>query len=223
MLLEHFFKFIERVIINPRSSAVTRIDAFLCFSFFMLEALAFGDDPINSRKGTFSSVSFDQSAAFLGSDKQNRKLLMQQFLFVPLSKLVLASRVQVGFAYGRDPLALSDRFRAGGATSVRGYSEEGLGERGPDGFPLGGDRLMVLNQEVRFPMFKWFNGVVFVDAGNILQKGDDWSGLKLGYGFGLRLDTPVGLLRGDVGFPGSTLESTTIKKTRFYFGFGHIF
>ena len=113
------------------------------------------DDPINSRKGTFSSVSFDQSAPFLGSDVQNRKLLMQQFLFVPLGRLVLASRVQVGFAYGRDPLALSDRFRAGGATSVRGYGEESLGPRDPDGLPIGGDRLMILNQEVRFPMYRW--------------------------------------------------------------------
>src|SRR5688572_24795953 len=42
------------------------------------------DDPINARKGTFSSISFDQSAPFLGSDLQNRKLLMQQYLFVPL-------------------------------------------------------------------------------------------------------------------------------------------
>jgi outer membrane translocation and assembly module TamA len=181
------------------------------------------DDPINSRRGTFSSISFDQSSPMLGSDRRNRKLLMQQFLFVPLGRLVLASRAQVGFAYGRDPLALSDRFRAGGATSVRGYSEEGLGTRGPDGFPLGGDRLVVLNQEARFPMFKWFNGVVFIDAGNIVLKGEPFDGLKLGYGFGLRLDTPVGLLRGDIGFPGSTLEATTTKKTRFYFGFGHIF
>ena len=169
------------------------------------------DDPINSRKGTFSSVSFDQSAAFLGSDRQNRKLLMQQFLFVPLGKLVLASRAQVGFAYGRDPLAFSDRFRAGGATSVRGYGEESLGPRDRDGLPIGGDRLMILNQEARFPMYRWVNGVVFIDAGNIFEKGEDWSGLKLGYGFGLRFDTPVGLLRGDVGFPRSTLSNAPNK------------
>jgi hypothetical protein len=30
---------------------------------------------------------------------------------------------------------------------------------------------MILNQEARFPMFKWFNGVVFVDAGNIYPEG----------------------------------------------------
>ena len=181
------------------------------------------DDPINARKGTFSSISFDQSAPFLGSDFQNRKLLMQQYLFVPLGKLVLASRAQVGFAYGRDPLALSDRFRAGGATSVRGYSEDSLGPRAPDGFPLGGDRLMILNQEVRFPLYRWVNGVTFVDAGNIFAKHEEWSGLKVGYGVGLRFDTPVGLLRGDLGFPASTLPNAPSRSSRFYFGFGHIF
>ena len=181
------------------------------------------DDPINARKGTFSSISFDQSAPFLGSDFQNRKLLMQQYLFVPLGRLVLASRAQVGFAYGRDPLALSDRFQAGGATSVRGYAEDSLGPRAPDGVPLGGDRLMILNQEVRFPLYRWVNGVTFIDAGNIFAKGEDWSGLKVGYGFGLRFDTPVGLLRGDVGFPGSNLPNAPSRSARWYFGFGHIF
>ena len=148
---------------------------------------------------------------------------MQQYLFVPLGRLVLASRAQAGFAYGRDPLALSDRFSAGGATSVRGYGEDSLGPRTPDGVPLGGDRLMILNQEVRFPLYRWVNGVTFIDAGNIFAKGEDWSGLKVGYGFGLRFDTPVGLLRGDVGFPGSTLPNASNRSARWYFGFGHIF
>lgn len=180
------------------------------------------DDPINSRRGTFSSVSFDQSALFLGSDLLNRKLLMQQFVFVPLGRMVLASRAQLGFAFGRDPLAFTDRFRAGGATSVRGYGEEGLGPRDATGLPAGGDRLVVLNQEARFDMYKWIKGVLFVDAGNIFEKGEDWSGLKIGYGFGLRFDTPVGLLRTDVGFPSSPV-TTSRRSTRWYFGFGHIF
>jgi len=186
------------------------------------------DDPINSRKGWFSSASFDQSAAFLGSDRNNRKLLMQQFVFVPMGRLVLASRAQLGFAFGRDPLAFSDRFRAGGATSVRGYAEEGLGPRDPDtGLPIGGDRLVILNQEARFHMFKWskkvgFDGVFFADAGNIFAKHDDWGALKLGYGFGLRFDTPVGLLRFDVGFPSSPLTPGG-RGFRWHSGFGHIF
>ena len=65
------------------------------------------------------------------------------------------------------------------------------------------------------------NGVAFVDAGNIFGKGEVWNGLKMGYGFGLRFDTPVGLLRGDVGFP--TDKVAARKSLRWYFGFGHIF
>jgi len=181
------------------------------------------DDPTNSRKGTFSSVSFDNASPWLGSDFKNRKLLMQQYLFVPLRRIVLASRVQVGFAFGPDPLAVDDRFRAGGATSVRGYAEESLGPHDETtGIPLGGDRLVILNQEARLQMFKWVNGVVFIDAGNIFAKQEDWGSLHVGYGFGLRIDAKGVLLRGDVGFPGTPLPNSS-KSTRFYFGFGHIF
>jgi len=178
------------------------------------------DDPINSRKGTFSSISFDQAGAWLGSDFSNKKLLMQEFVFVPLGPVVFASRVQLGFAFGKDALSFTDRFRAGGATSVRGYGEESLGQKDLDGIP-GGDRLLVLNQEARFPMYRWAHGVVFIDAGNVLAKGEDWNGLKVGYGFGLRFDTPVGLIRGDVGIPNNATSAG--RSIRYYFGFGHIF
>ena len=88
-----------------------------------------------------------------------------------------------------------------------------------------GDRLVILNQEVRFPIYRWANGVVFADAGNIFETGEtmSWGELKVGVGFGLRFDTPVGLIRGDVGFPQSTLAIGRTTKTRWYFGFGHIF
>jgi outer membrane protein insertion porin family len=184
------------------------------------------DDPINARKGTFTSISFDYAATRLGSDVSNRKLLMQQFVFVPVGRLVLASRVLAGYAFGNDPLQFADRFRAGGATSVRGYGEDGLGPRNDfTGLPEGGDRLMILNQEARFPIYRWANGVVFADAGNIFAKTEtvSWSELKVGYGVGLRFDTPVGLIRGDVGFPRSSFADGRSTKTRWYFGFGHIF
>ena len=185
------------------------------------------DDPINARKGTFSSFSFDYAATRLGSDVSNRKVLAQQFVFVPLGRLVLASRALVGYGFGKDPLQFADRFRAGGATSVRGYGEDGLAP--PDdpltGLPRTGDRLVILNQEARFSIYRWVSGVVFADAGNIFIPGEtmSWSELKVGYGVGLRFDTPVGLIRGDVGFPQSTFADGRSTKTRWYFGFGHIF
>jgi outer membrane protein insertion porin family len=182
------------------------------------------DDPINARRGTFSAVSFEQAGAWLGSDVNNRKLLIQQTAFTPVGQLVLASRVQAGFAFGRDDLLSSDRFRAGGATTVRGYAEDSLGQV-VNGIPVGGDRLIVLNQEARFPVYRWAHAVSFIDAGEIFSKDEEfrWSDLKIGYGVGVRFDTPVGLIRIDVGFPRTALSESRGTKPRWYFGFGHIF
>lgn len=184
------------------------------------------DDPINAKKGTFSAVSFEQAGAWLGSDVNNRKLLMQQTVFVPVGQLVFASRVQAGFAFGRDDLLSSDRFRAGGATTVRGYAEDSLGERrASDNVPIGGTKMMVLNQEARFPVYRWAHAVAFIDAGEIFSKDESfkWNDLKVGYGVGVRFDTPVGLLRVDLGFPRTALTASRGTKPRWYFGFGHIF
>ena len=161
------------------------------------------DDPINARKGTFSSLSFDYAAKRLGSDVSNRKVLAQQFVFVPLGRLVLASRAIAGYAFGKDPLQFADRFRAGGATSVRGYGEDGLGPLDSSGQPGGGDRLVILNLEARFPIYRWARGVVFADAGNIFEKGEtmSWSELKVGVGFGLRFDAAGGLIEAMSAFP----------------------
>ena len=189
------------------------------------------NDPLAPVKGTFSSASLDHAASWLGSDVRNRKLLLQQYAFVPLGRVVLASRAQWGKKFGPDPLFLDERFQAGGATTVRGYGEDSLGPRDAAGLPLGGEALLVLNQEVRFPVYRWVNAVTFIDAGNILGINDtfSWSDVKIGYGAGLRFATPVGMLRVDFGIPGSTVPSLTTREAnslrggRWYFGIGHIF
>lgn len=189
------------------------------------------DDPLAPLRGTFSSASLDHAASWLGSDVSNRKLLVQQYAFAPLGRVVLASRLQWGKKFGPDPLLPSARFNAGGATSVRGYGEGSLGPRDFFGLPLGGETLLVLNQEVRFPIYRWINGVGFVDAGDLLgiDQAFSWSALKIGYGGGLRFSTPVGMLRVDFGIPASEFPTTSTRKPnslsggRWYFGIGHIF
>jgi outer membrane protein assembly factor BamA len=194
------------------------------------------DDPLSPRKGTFSSVSIDNSALWLGSDLTNVKLLAQQYVFVPLSKIVLATRVQAGKKFGPDGLLPDDRFRAGGATSVRGYSEDALGPRGPGGIPEGGESMFVFNQELRVPLHRWFSAVAFVDAGEVFGRDGttgqteafSMSQLKIGYGGGLRVNSPVGILRVDFGMPTTDVSQVTLRgidwrKPRWYFGIGHIF
>jgi len=191
------------------------------------------NDPVNSLRGTFSSVSFEQSAPTLGGESLYTRLLAQQYAFVPLGRVVLASRVVAGGAFGPDvPVSGSKhRFYAGGGNSVRGYAENALGPHDVIfNEPLGGTKLIVMNQEVRFPIYRWIRGVGFVDAGNVFspELPFAWKEVKVGYGGGLRVDSPVGLLRVDFGIPGSTLSTSSrsarqISSGRWYFGIGHVF
>jgi outer membrane protein assembly factor BamA len=186
------------------------------------------DDPADSHRGTFSSAAFDQASTWLGSDTSYRKILAQQFAFWTTGPVVLASRAIGGTTQGSDDP--TDRFQAGGATTVRGYAENSLGARDTFGDVLGGDQLLILNQELRFPIYRWLRGVAFVDAGNAFSELEPFAfrDLAVGYGAGLRLNSPIGVLRLDFGIPATTISPTARRANeagsgRWYFGLGHIF
>ena len=82
---------------------------------------------------------------------------------------------------------------------------------------------MLLNQEVRFPLWWRFAGVGFVDAGNVFPAVRDISlrELKAGAGFGIRIDSPVGLVRVDYGL---ALERDAGEpRGRFFLSLGQAF
>ena len=62
----------------------------------------------------------------------------------------------------------------------------------------------MVNAEYRFPVAKKLQGVVFVDTGNawdgIIDEGDNGiSDLNVGYGVGIRFQSPLGPIRLDFG------------------------
>jgi len=187
------------------------------------------DDPFQPTTGWFSSANWDQALSFLGSDFRTSKLLVQQLYFRSLGRLVLASRAQLGVEFSRDDLVFTERFQLGGATTVRGYGENSLGPRDLFGFPRGGDALLLLNAEARFPVRGWVQGVGFIDAGNVFLGKRDLSigDLKVGYGIGLRFASPFAMLRVDYGIATSVLPPVLPDhpnpRGRFYIGIGHIF
>ena len=187
------------------------------------------DDPSDPTGGWFTSGNWEQAVTVLGSDYGSGKLLLQQAMYRGMGRLTLAGRVQLGTGYGGDALVQSDRFKLGGATTVRGYAEDSLGPRDLLGFPAGGDALLALNGEVRFPVRWWFQGVAFMDAGNVFRQRSDLSlrDLAVGYGVGLRLASPFAMFRVDLGIPTTTLSAdrpaNQWKSGRWYFGVGHIF
>jgi len=72
-------------------------------------------------------------------------------------------------------------------------------------------------------MYKFFDGVGFVDAGNVYQRLQEFNpfDLRSSYGFGLRIRNPYLLLRFDFGFPMN--RKPTEPKARFFFSIGQAF
>jgi translocation and assembly module TamA len=66
----------------------------------------------------------------------------------------------------------------------------------------GGEALLVLNQELRY-LHPWGIGAaVFYDVGNVFARVQDIDlTLRHSVGAGLRYESPIGMLRLDVGFP----------------------
>lgn len=186
------------------------------------------DDPSDPRRGWFASANWEQAVEALGSDYGNGKLLAQHAMYHGVGRITFAGRVQIGSGYGDEALIRSERFQLGGATTVRGYQENSLGPRDFLGAE-GGDALLTLNGEVRFPVRGWVQAVAFVDAGNVFERRSDISfgDLATGYGVGLRLASPFAMLRIDFGIPGRELTpdrpANRWRSGRWYFGVGHIF
>ena len=182
------------------------------------------DNPFDAKHGLLDSAAVDFGIKALGSDLGYSRVLLQHFQFVSIRKIVLATGVRLGdLATVGEPttLELDLRFKAGGSRTVRGYPEDSLGPPGILGL-FGNNDLFIFNQEIRFPIWKWFKGVAFVDAGNTFPSLSDvrLDALKVGTGGGLRLATPVGLFRVDLGFP---VSAGTTRTPRWYFSIGQAF
>ena len=182
------------------------------------------NDPFDPVRGWFTSANLELSREGLGSQINFLRSYLQLYYFRPVRGLVVASAARLGMArpFSGETLIPSERFFAGGATSVRGYDENDLGPRSIFGDAEGGQALFIANGELRFPIYRWVRGVGFIDLGNVYSTvGDLLQSLQVGTGAGLRLSTPVGLLRLDVAAPVNPRPID--PKWTFHFGLGHSF
>ncbi len=94
-----------------------------------------------------------------------------------------------------DALPPGLRFFAGGDQSVRGYDYRHLGPSDASGDIIGGRYLVVGSVELERHIQGNWRAALFFDTGNAVDTlGDP---LKQGVGFGLRWETPIGLVRVD--------------------------
>jgi outer membrane protein assembly complex protein YaeT len=192
------------------------------------------DDALQPQRGRLLVVDGELSARALGSEVGFVRTYLQAFSFhrlPPTRRMVLALGARVGLAHGfkrevvrigedGEPevgpdgqpvvdvvqdLPASERFFAGGDTTVRGFSLDRLGNRetiSAAGFPTGGNGVVVLNAELRVAVLGALDAVTFVDAGNVFPRASalDLTDLRPAAGFGVHYRSPVGPIRVELGF-----------------------
>jgi translocation and assembly module TamA len=194
------------------------------------------DNVLDPRRGRFLSVSLNYEPHWLGSDFTFVKGLGQAFFIRSLNpSFVWAQGARLGLATGLGGQILntstlegetqdtsSNNFHAGGADSLRGYGTNEVGPKDDLGNFLGGDAVLILNEELRYRHSSGVGAAVFYDVGNVFATiGSATFTLRHDLGFGLRYASPVGLLRLDFGFPLNRLPGD--KAIRIFLHLGQIF
>jgi outer membrane protein insertion porin family len=165
------------------------------------------DDPIEPARGFFSSMNFSVASKAYGSEVNLVSFFGQSQMHRRMhQRAVLATSLRLGLIgpYGStEEVPISERFFAGGSTTLRGFGLDEAGPRDPEtNKPLGGNALIIANVELRVPLTGNFSFAPFYDTGNVFQRIHDikLSSFSNTLGFGLRYKTPFGPLRMDIGF-----------------------
>jgi outer membrane protein assembly complex protein YaeT len=137
------------------------------------------NNPADPTHGEFENIDVSLAVKPVGSAVNFLRVFLQNSTYHPIGRwLVFARSARFGVQtpYGNSlstDIPLPERFFAGGGTSLRGFTLNQAGPRDPaTGFPIGGQTLLVFNQDLRFPMHlpligNRLGGAVFYDAGNV--------------------------------------------------------
>ena len=161
---------------------------------------------MNPKSGSLKRVSAEMAGGILGGDYTFGKYQAEGSVYREVFRnQVLALHLAAGLSTGTLPP--HEQYRIGGAESLRGYD---YGE-------FYGDKMVLANAEYRFQIIKGLQGVVFADTGAAWLKDDPMSlaDFSTGAGVGVRIDTPIGMLRIDYGVGKEGGQA--------YFSFGQMF
>jgi outer membrane protein assembly factor BamA len=109
-------------------------------------------------------------------------------------------------------IPLLKRFFLGGSGQMRGWSRFEVSPLSPSGEPVGGTSMLAATTEVRARLLPKLRGALFVEGGDVWRSS--WSAhlsdLKFDAGSGLRIETPFGLIRIDLGYQLNRIEDLRI-------------
>ncbi|MCF4113957.1 MULTISPECIES: BamA/OMP85 family outer membrane protein [Dethiosulfovibrio] len=172
------------------------------------------DPYLSYRKGDIETIAVEHAMELLGGDWTFTKYWFEGKAFLPIkdvedlvdinvkkdNPVYIAARIKAGSSSGTIPWM--ERYEMGGSTTLRGY-ESGQ---------FKGEEMLLGNFELHVPIEEAFSFVLFYDIGNTEMSFSD---MIDDYGFGVRVNTPLGNLRLDY--------ANGDDDSQFHFGFGEIF
>lgn len=214
---------------NPLTLSGTGVDDLFSFSFTGLRDLR--NNPVNPSSGNILRVDTEQFLPVGRGNVLGTRLQANYSQFIPIKLItanhatppnpaesqpeVFAFNVQGGTYVG--DLPPYNAFVLGGPFSVRGWETGAIATS---------RSYVEASAEYRFPIYRFIGGAAFVDFASDLGSSNDVlgepgvvrdkPGTGLGFGFGVRVNSPFGILRGDLGF-------SNAGDVRFQFGFGQRF
>lgn len=164
------------------------------------------DEYLDPARGFFSSTDFGVTPKLLSSDGFISFFTQNSYYHMLPKAFQFAASVRFGAAHSLEEnadLPISERFFAGGSSSLRGFDTDYAGPLDAgSGKPLGGNAMFVGSTEIRFPVFRFIHLAGFYDTGNVFRTIGDirLNGFSHTLGGGLRIKTPFGPLRADYGY-----------------------
>jgi outer membrane protein insertion porin family len=164
------------------------------------------DNHLDPTKGFFSSTDFGVTTKLLGSSDYVSFFSQNSYYRRLFKSFLMAGSIRLGLAhpYGGDTdLPISERYFAGGGSSLRGFETDFAGPLDPTtNNPVGGNALVIGSMEIRVPFFRFIHLAGFYDTGNVFRtiSDVDFTGFSHTVGFGLRIKTPFGPVRADYGY-----------------------
>jgi len=192
------------------------------------------DNRFDPTRGVVVFSAADLAGGVLAGDKEFYRIQGGVSTYLPhFNRLVLESRVRAGIVddYSDTPeVPIFERFFAGGANTVRGFRERRVGPRdATSNDPIGGEAVLIatleevmtiVQDERGKPILK---GSVFWDVGNVWRRVNEFGeSVESGTGVGMRVNTPIGPVRVDVGFPITRLRDEK-RRPRLHFNISRSF
>ncbi len=205
---------------NPLTFSGSGVDELYTVSFGATRDRR--NNPFNPTSGSILTLSTEQSIPLGRGNIVSNRLLANYIQYIPITLLgisesetlpeMLAFNLQGGTVIG--DLPPTEAFRLGGRNSVRGYDSGDIGS---------GRSYFLASGEYRFPVGRDVGGVIFADFASDLGTGDsvlgkpasvrDKPGTGAAVGLGLRVRSPFGLIRLDVGI-GDSGETKFVLGTK---------